>query len=169
MCSSCAISKRLYTHIDRFFEVMEFWQVNPIAYFKKFDANSDGKLSAEELKPALQSIGFDPTNEDIKKLVDAADHDGDGMIEYDSEEFVALLDELDDEPIDKVLEAFRFLDKNGDGQISAAELRSLVTNHGTPMSEAEADKLIALADRNGDGFIYYAEFVEMQNLSTVMI
>ena len=57
------------------------------------------------------------------------------MIEYDSEEFVALLDELDDEPIDKVLEAFRFLDKNGDGQISAAELRSLVTNHGTPMSE----------------------------------
>ena len=64
------------------------------------------------------------------------------MIEYDSEEFVALLDELDDEPIDKVLEAFRFLDKNGDGQISAAELRSLVTNHGTPMSEVVQNKSI---------------------------
>ena len=102
---------------------------------RKFDVNDDGKLSAEELMPALQSLGFDPTQDDIKRLMDAADNDGDGMIEYESEEFVALLDELEDEPYDKVLEAFKFLDKNGDGQISADELRELVTNHGTPMSE----------------------------------
>eukprot|EP00090_Calanus_glacialis_P002215 TRINITY_DN11663_c0_g1_i1.p1 TRINITY_DN11663_c0_g1~~TRINITY_DN11663_c0_g1_i1.p1 ORF type:complete len:149 (-),score=53.08 TRINITY_DN11663_c0_g1_i1:52-498(-) len=148
---------------------MESWRVDPLAYFKRFDVNSDGKLSAEELMPALQSLGFDPTQEDVKKLMDAADNDGDGMIEYESEEFVALLDELDDEPLDKVLEAFKFLDKNGDGQISADELRQLVTKFGTPMSEADADKLIAIADQNGDGVIDYAEFVEMQNMSTVLI
>ena len=87
--------------------------------------------------PALQSLGFDPTKEDLKKIMGAADRDGDGMIEYESEEFVALLDELEDEPVDKVLEAFKFLDKNGDGQISAEELRQLVPNHGTPMSQVK--------------------------------
>ena len=103
--------------------------------FRKFDVNQDGKLSAEELMPALQSLGFNATEEDVKKIMDAADNDGDGKIEYESDEFVALLDELDDEPMDKVLEAFQFLDKNGDGQISAEELRLLVTTHGNPMSQ----------------------------------
>eukprot|EP00092_Neocalanus_flemingeri_P067053 GFUD01081778.1.p1 GENE.GFUD01081778.1~~GFUD01081778.1.p1 ORF type:complete len:149 (-),score=57.02 GFUD01081778.1:133-579(-) len=148
---------------------MESWKVDPMTYFKKFDINSDGKLSSGELMPALQSLGFDPTNDDIKRIMDAADNDGDGMIEYESGEFVALLDELEDEPYDKVLEAFKFLDKNGDGQISADELRQLVTTHGSPMSEGDADKLIARADLNGDGFIDYLEFVEMQNMSTVLI
>ena len=96
--------------------------------------------------PALQSLGFDPTQEDVKKLMDAADNDGDGMIEYESEEFVALLDELDDEPLDKVLEAFNFLDKNGDGQISADELRQLVTKFGTPMSEVRGHTYICIPD-----------------------
>ena len=35
--------------------------------------------------------------------------------------------------------------------------------------QADADKLIAIADQNGDGVIDYAEFVEMQNMSTVLI
>jgi len=148
---------------------MDSWRVNPLTYFKKFDVNNDGKLSAEELMPALQSLGFNATKDDVKKIMDAADNDGDGMIEYESEEFVALLDELDDEPMDKVLEAFQFLDKNGDGQISAEELRLLVTTHGNPMSQDDADKLIAMADLNGDGYIDYQEFVEMQNFSTVLI
>ena len=106
-----------------------------VSLCRKFDVNNDGKLSAEELMPALQSLGFNATEEDVKKIMDAADNDGDGMIEYKSDEFVALLDELDDEPMDKVLEAFQFLDKNGDGQISAEELRLLVTTHGNPMSQ----------------------------------
>ena len=106
-----------------------------VSLCRKFDVNNDGKLSAEELMPALQSLGFNATEEDVKKIMDAADNDGDGMIEYKSDEFVALLDELDDEPMDKVLEAFQFLDKNGDGQISTEELRLLVTTHGNPMSQ----------------------------------
>ena len=67
--------------------------------------------------------------------MEAADSDGDGMIEYDSEEFVALLEELEDEPYDQVMEAFKYLDKDGDGLISSEELKRLVTSHGEPMTE----------------------------------
>lgn len=85
--------------------------------------------------PALQSIGFNPTRADIKRLIAAADEDGDGMIEYDSQEFITLLDELEDEPYDQVLAAFEYLDKDGDGLISAEELRDLVMNHGEKMTK----------------------------------
>ena len=69
--------------------------------------------------------------------MEAADSDGDGMIEYDTEEFIALLEELEDEPYDQVMEAFKYLDKDGDGLISSEELKRLVTSHGEPMSEVE--------------------------------
>ena len=85
--------------------------------------------------PALQSIGFNPTRADIKRLIAAADEDGDGMIEYDSQEFITLLEELEDEPYDQVLAAFEYLDKDGDGLISAEELRDLVMNHGEKMTK----------------------------------
>ena len=85
--------------------------------------------------PALQSIGFNPTKADIKRLIAAADEDGDGMIEYDSQEFITLLEELEDEPYDQVLAAFEYLDKDGDGLISAEELRELVMNHGEKMTK----------------------------------
>ena len=87
--------------------------------------NSDGKLSAAELKPALQSIGFNPTNETVRRLMAAADLDGDGYIEYESGEFAKLIDELEDDSDEQVLRAFKTLDKNGDGLISVQELRQV--------------------------------------------
>ena len=133
--------------------------------------------------PALQSIGFNPTRADIKRLIAAADEDGDGMIEYDSQEFITLLDELEDEPYDQVLAAFEYLDKDGDGLISAEELRDLVMNHGEKMTQVwwlddslwsldntdvqeEADDLVKKADLNGDGSIDYFEFVQMYNIQS---
>ena len=103
--------------------------------YRKFDVNNDGKLSKEELVPALQSIGFNPTKSDIKRILDAADTDDDGFIVYDSEEFVGLLQELEDEPYDRVLEAFQHFDKDDNGVIDAKELRNILTTTGDPLTE----------------------------------
>ncbi|OEH77729.1 EF hand domain-containing protein [Cyclospora cayetanensis] len=55
--------------------------------------------------------------------------------------------------------AFRDLDKNGDGYITATEFSELLVAHGFYPSEAELDALVNHYDKNGDKKVSYAEFV----------
>jgi hypothetical protein len=52
-------------------------------------------------------------------------------------------------------------DKDGNGFISAAELRHVMTNLGEKLTDEEVDEMIREADIDGDGQINYEEFVKM--------
>lgn len=52
-------------------------------------------------------------------------------------------------------------DKDGNGHISAAELRHVMTSLGEKMNEEEVDEMIREADVDGDGQINYQEFIKM--------
>jgi len=61
---------------------------------------------------------------------------------------------------EEILEAFKFFDKDGNGFISAAELRHIMTNLGEKLIDEEVDEMIREADIDGDGQINYEEFVD---------
>ena len=52
-------------------------------------------------------------------------------------------------------------DRDGNGFISAAELRHVMTNLGEKLTDEEVDEMIHEAGVNGDGLINYEEFVMM--------
>jgi hypothetical protein len=52
-------------------------------------------------------------------------------------------------------EAFRVFDRNGDGYISAPELRLVMTNLGEKLTDEEVDDMIKEADLDGDGVVSY--------------
>lgn len=52
-------------------------------------------------------------------------------------------------------------DRDGNGLISAAELRHVMTNLGEKLTDDEVDEMIREADIDGDGHINYEEFVRM--------
>ncbi|UYV74298.1 hypothetical protein LAZ67_11002912 [Cordylochernes scorpioides] len=52
-------------------------------------------------------------------------------------------------------EAFRVFDKNGDGFISAPELRHVMTNLGEKLTDEEVEDMIREADLDGDGLVNY--------------
>ena len=51
--------------------------------------------------------------------------------------------------------AFRMFDKDGNGFISAAELRHVMTNLGEKLTDEEVDEMIREADIDGDGQVNY--------------
>ena len=52
---------------------------------------------------------------------------------------------------EEIREAFRVFDKDGNGFISAAELRHVMTNLGEKLTDEEVDEMIREADIDGDG------------------
>ena len=66
---------------------------------------------------------------------------------------------------EEVREAFKVFDKDGNGFISAAELRHVMTNLGEKLSDTEVEEMIREADTDGDGQINYDECVRASSLS----
>ena len=51
----------------------------------------------------------------------------------------------------EIAEAFKVFDREGNGYVSAAELRHVMMTLGEKLSEAEADEMIREVDIDGDG------------------
>ena len=50
--------------------------------FVIFDKDGDGTIDSKELSTVLKSMGYNPTHEEIKEMVEDVDSDGSGSIEF---------------------------------------------------------------------------------------
>ena len=75
----------------------------------------------------------------------------------DFPEFLALMARKinADDTEDEMKEAFRVFDKEGNGFISAAEMRHIMMNLGEKLTEDEVDEMVHEGDIDGDGQINY--------------
>jgi calmodulin len=63
---------------------------------------------------------------------------------------------------EELIEAFKVFDRDGNGLISASELKHVIEkSSGENLSENEVNEMIKEADIDGDGYINYDEFVRM--------
>jgi Ca2+-binding EF-hand superfamily protein len=61
----------------------------------------------------------------------------------------------------ELMEAFKAFDKDGNGYISATELKSMMRSLGDRVSDEDVQKIIAEVDVNGDGMVSYEEYLTM--------
>ena len=67
----------------------------------------------------------------------------------------------DDDNEDELREAFRAFDRDGQGLISAVELKHVMTSLGEKLKDEEVDELFSEAGIESDGEINYEEFITM--------
>lgn len=129
--------------------------------FQLFDRNSDLKIDQAEFAFVIRAIGYNPTESQIRETLQEYDKNKDGVIDF--HEFVAMSRNFTGCSKDKLEEnlrqAFRIFDRDGNGFVSAEELRYVVTKVGDVLTEAEADELIRMFDVDGDNQLNYEEFV----------
>ncbi|XP_066399398.1 calmodulin-like protein 3 [Miscanthus floridulus] len=89
-----------------------------------------------------------------------------GAVSVGFEEAAALFEE-EEATVEEAREAFAVFDRNGDGFIDAAELRSVLTSLGlqSGVAEAECQRMIDAYDGDRDGRIDFLEFVKLMETS----
>ena len=127
--------------------------------FALFDKNGDGTISTKELGCIKRAYGHDHTEAELKDMIGEFDKNGDGAIDF--EEFLIMMEQKMAETKSKldIDETFKVLDKDGNGFISADELKQVINNLGEKLTDEEVNELIREADIDDDGQINYEEFV----------
>lgn len=126
--------------------------------FKMIDTDSSGQITLEELKTGLERVGANVKDSEIHGLMQAADIDNSGTIDYG--EFVAAMLHLNKvQKEDHLYAAFSYFDKDGSGYITPDELQQVCEKFG--LENVQLDDIIREVDQDNDGRIDYNEFVAM--------
>jgi calmodulin len=134
-----------------------------------------------ELGRVMQSFGQNPTERELRDMINEVDTDRNGTIDF--EEFLTMMVRKmrDTDGEEEIREAFKVFDKDGNGYISATELShvmaslggySLLVSYvpsftgvaqsvGEKLTDSEVKQMVIEADTDGDGQINYKEFVKV--------
>ncbi|KAI8521076.1 calmodulin-like 3 [Branchiostoma belcheri] len=58
--------------------------------FRVFDKDGNGFISSEELRHVMTNLGEKLTDEEVEEMIDAADINGDGQIDYEEDGYPAV-------------------------------------------------------------------------------
>ncbi|KAL8036451.1 hypothetical protein ABFX02_12G160100 [Erythranthe guttata] len=126
--------------------------------FKMIDVDDSGHITLEELKSGLERVGADLKHSEIVGLMQAADVDNSGTIDYG--EFLAAMLHLNKvHREDHMYAAFSYFDKDGSGYITKDELQQACEQFG--LEDVHLEEIIREVDQDNDGRIDYSEFVAM--------
>ncbi|KAK4273557.1 hypothetical protein QN277_021936 [Acacia crassicarpa] len=129
--------------------------------FRLLDKDGDGCIIIEELGTAIRSLGQNPTQEELRYMINQVDTDGNGTIDFGEflNHMAGIMKEAEAE--EEFQEAFKAFDKDQDGYISPSELRHVMITVGERVTEEELEQMMRVADLDGDGLLDYQEFVSM--------
>ncbi|KAL0914030.1 hypothetical protein M5K25_017527 [Dendrobium thyrsiflorum] len=127
--------------------------------FKNMDTDRSGTITYDELKHGLNKLGSKLSETEVQQLMDAADVDKNGTIDY-IEFITATMHRHKLEKDEHLYKAFQYFDKDGSGYITSDELRHAMKQYGMG-DEATISEILDDVDTDKDGRINYDEFVAM--------
>lgn len=135
--------------------------------FNMFDTDGSGKIQANELRVALRALGFEPSKDELRRMITDVDKKGGQYLDFPQfmEAIVKKISEPDhDEEIEK---SFSLFDKNGDGYLDIDDLKYVADLIGETMSQEELNEMIKEADQDKDGRVTLEDFKRVVRRATL--
>ena len=135
--------------------------------FSLISKNNNGEIKTKDLRLALRSLGYNPTEaecQDLINLINGGDP-GPNMMLLRFCKILTVMSTEDVKQVDaehELKEVFDIFDKNKSGRISAMELRRVMNSVGERLSEEEALDMLQILHPNGttEG-IEYKQFIQL--------
>lgn len=130
--------------------------------FNNFDKDRSGAIDAGELRALCEWVGQDTSDEEVANMMAIADGDKSGKIDF--WEFATLMAHkmgASSNPDETLRNAFQVFDSDGDGTISAKEIREVMWEMGECIDEGDIAGVMGDIDANGDGRVDYDEFAKV--------
>ena len=128
--------------------------------FADLDEDGTDTIKVQDLKIALDRIGFNPSEKELYKIISEVDDDNNGLIKFNS--FLEIYTQhkyanMEDDDLD-ILDAFVAMGGNEDfsGKVDAVKLIETIKDEFKMTIDIE--KLIKEIDEDGSGEIEFDEF-----------
>jgi len=137
--------------VKEVFDLFDFWD------------GRDGEVDGFKVGELLRCAGLNPTNATVQKNGGTGKF---GEKQYKFEEILPIYEQVSKETdagtFADFMEAFKTFDREGQGFISAAEMRHVLGTLGERLSDEEVDEILIFTDTTEDldGNMKYEEFIK---------
>lgn len=128
--------------------------------FALFDTDGDGSITTKEFGTVLRCLSLNPTENELKSMIKELDPDNTGNVDFPGMLTVISRKLAVRDSEAEILEAFRVFDQDGNGFITEAQLREVLTSLGEKLSDEEIDTMHREVDVERDSVIPYEQFVK---------
>ena len=130
--------------------------------FNLFDENKNGSISTKIIGDSLRALGYNPSNDEIKKIINEIDKERKGKIRLN--EFLSIKKLIDKDDPQELIESFQIFDKEGKGFITLEDFKKILTfQTGEEITNEEVndqlDSFKEAIDKNG--LVNYYKVVDL--------
>ena len=126
----------------------------------EFSTFEEDGILPEELKTAMQTLGFDANNQEVLKILDKIDSKK-GPLKFDDFMDVMIEKTVDKDPEVEMRKAFKVLCEEGTDKITLKSLSKICADLGEKIGEEELQEMINEADKDQDEEVGEEDFVKI--------
>mmetsp|Transcript_31631 Transcript_31631/g.51384 ORF Transcript_31631/g.51384 Transcript_31631/m.51384 type:complete len:251 (+) Transcript_31631:76-828(+) len=126
--------------------------------WKLFDLDGDGSISRDELRKLMKSTGQVYTEEELTRIIEEADEDGNGEIDFN--EFLSIMT-APTSIKDEIKATFDIFDQSRRGFFDFVDIKKVMHSIGENLSDEEATTMFREADVDKDGRVTLEDMVAM--------
>lgn len=121
-------------------------------------SNNKAKIEFEDMKALLERLKVHDAAHEAKQILQTVGSNKDGSVDFG--DFMAVHRKGGVWTSD-IVSAFKMFDQDGDGQISAKEIKDMMMRLGEDCSLEECRRMVKEVDKNGDGLVGMDDFMAM--------